>query len=28
LKPFFEDCELKNESFNLVDPVYQDLPNT
>jgi hypothetical protein len=28
LKPFFENCERKNESFNLVDPVYQDLPNT
>jgi hypothetical protein len=28
LKPFFEDFELKNESFDLVDPVYQDFPNT
>jgi hypothetical protein len=28
LKPFFEDFELKDESFDLVDPVYQDLPNT
>jgi hypothetical protein len=28
LKPFFEDFELIDESFDLADPVYQDLPNT
>jgi hypothetical protein len=28
LKSVFEDFELKNESFDLMDPVYKDLPNT
>jgi hypothetical protein len=28
LKSFFEDFELKDESFDLVNPVYQDLLNT
>jgi hypothetical protein len=28
LKPFFENFELMDESYDLVDPVYQNLPNT
>jgi hypothetical protein len=28
MKPFFEEFELKDESYDLMNPVYQDLPNT